>query len=352
MNATEKIKVNAETQKLVLDKDLKILDCKGTFLSDKGYLPEIRKGDYFGDVLPKFLSKKFTLICSRVLNEGKTFKKVISSNSHSKHSITFLITIEPLVNNGRITGVVFVGRNFTENSRLALQHELHEKMSIMSVLAAQIADRLNNPLASVLNRIGTLLADGLVSIDYVNLKDELQSMQDQLYAMSLITNAMQSFSKEPQSKFVKLQLNDIIAKSIELSKMLQLQNNINYWIVLDEKLPPILGSEITLEQALVNIIRNGLEAMPNGGVLKISSAVDKVSSKYLKIVIRDNGIGIDNKILKRIYDPFFTTKSDRHPGLGLSISYGIIANHHGSIEINSKVNKGTKVTVLLPRADV
>ncbi|NIA29620.1 MAG: hypothetical protein GWP06_06860 [Actinobacteria bacterium] len=352
MNATEKIKVNAEAQKLVLDKDLKILDYKGTFLSDRGYFQEFKKGDYFYNILPKFWSKKFTLICRRVLNEGKTFKKVISPNSHSKHSITFLITIEPLVNNGKITGVVFAGRNFTENSRLALQHELHEKMSIMSVLAAQIADRLNNPLASVLNRIGTLLADGFVSIDFLNLKGELQSMQDQLYSMSLITNAMQSFSQEPQGNFVKLQLNDIIAKSIELSKMLQLQHNINYWIVLDEKLPSILGSEITLEQAFVNIIRNGLEAMPNGGVLKISSAIDKVSSKYLKIVIRDNGIGIDNNVVKRIYDPFFTTKSDGHPGLGLSISYGIIANHHGSIEINSKVNKGTKVTVLLPRADV
>ncbi len=352
MNATEKTQESTETQKFVLDNDLKILDFEGTLFSDKGYIQALKRGDYFYDVLPKFWKKKFTQICQRVLDEGKTYKKVISPNSHSKHSITFLVTIEPLVKNGTIAGLVFTGRDFTENSRRALEHELHEKMSIMSILAAQIADRLNNPLASVLNRIGTLLLDGFDDIDFSNLKGELQLMQDQLYSMSLITNAMQSFSKEPQGKFVKLQINDIIAKSIELSKMLQLQHNINYWIVLDEKLPPILGSEITLEQALINIIRNGLEAMPNGGVLRISSAVDEVSSKYLKIVIRDNGIGIDEDVLKKIYDPFFTTKNDDHPGLGLSISYGIIANHHGSIEINSKVNKGTKVTVLLPRANV
>lgn len=352
MNATKKIKASAQTQRFVLDKELKILDAAGTLFSEKGYLRDFKKGDYFYDVLPNFWKRKITRICQRVIDEGKTFKKVISPHAHSKQSITFLITIEPLVQNGKIAGAVFAGRDYTENSRKALQHELHEKMSIMSDLAAQIADRLNNPLASVLNRIGTLLIDGAASSDFSNFKDELQSMQDQLYSMSLITNAMQSFSKEPQGKFVRLQMNDIIAKSIELSKMLQLQHNINYWIVLDEKLPPVLGSEITLEQALINIIRNGLEAMPNGGVLKISSAVDEISSNYLKVVIRDNGIGIDANIIEKIYDPFFTTKQNDHPGLGLSISYGIIANHHGSIEINSKVNKGTKVTVLLPRADV
>ena len=120
MNATEKIKVDAETQKVVLDKDFKILDFGSTLLSDKGYLQDFKRGDYFYDVVPKFWKKKITRICQRVIDEGKTFKKVISSNSHSKHSITFLVTIEPLVKDGAITGVVFTSRDFTENSRMAL----------------------------------------------------------------------------------------------------------------------------------------------------------------------------------------------------------------------------------------
>jgi signal transduction histidine kinase len=101
-----------------------------------------------------------------------------------------------------------------------------------------------------------------------------------------------------------------------------------------------------IEQVLINMIHNAIQAMPNGGSLQISlKQVDETA----QVSIQDSGSGISAEHLKRIFDPFFTTKKEGEgTGLGLSVSYGIIANHRGKIDVESELGKGTKFTIILP----
>jgi signal transduction histidine kinase len=103
-----------------------------------------------------------------------------------------------------------------------------------------------------------------------------------------------------------------------------------------------------VEQVLINMIHNAVQAMPNGGSLEIGlKQVDQTA----QIWIQDTGSGISQEHLKRIFDPFFTTKKEGEgTGLGLSVSYGIIANHKGKIDVESEIGKGTKFTIILPIA--
>ena len=153
--------------------------------------------------------------------------------------------------------------------------------------------------------------------------------------------------------FKLVQTNVIIENAVNLLKLFETNKKINYQINLDPNLPRVLGSEVTLEQSLVNIFRNAIDAVPpDGGDLKITSRIDRQFKDFINIVISDNGRGIPPENLDHVVDPFFSTKDSGHNGLGLSVSYGIISNHHGSIEMASTPEKGTTINILLPIARV
>jgi signal transduction histidine kinase len=100
-----------------------------------------------------------------------------------------------------------------------------------------------------------------------------------------------------------------------------------------------------IEQVLINLIQNATQAMPNGGQLVITLAA---SGDRVTLTVRDTGFGIPSENLRRIFDPFFTTKGEEGTGLGLSVSYGIIARHHGTIRVESTVGQGTTFIIVLP----
>jgi signal transduction histidine kinase len=116
---------------------------------------------------------------------------------------------------------------------------------------------------------------------------------------------------------------------------------------LTKGLPEIMVDQGKIKQVFTNIIMNAMDAMPDGGVLQISSRMS-ADEKHVEVVFEDSGKGIPREHLQRIFDPFFTTKGIKGTGLGLSISYGIIQQHNGSIEVDSQVGKGTKLTIILP----
>jgi len=347
----QKIKNIAETQELVvrLDRNLIIKDFTGHLDNLKALRNKFEKNKSLRKVLAQFWSDKLETVCRQSIEQGKTGIFEISK-LYDGIEFWFSITAEPHVVDFKITGVVLTIKDLTLQKRRQRQDLLHEKMTNIALLAAQVAHKLNNPLAAVLNRIGSLLINDIDSVNIARVRGELELVQEQIYSMSVITNALVSFSKESEASFRLLDINDIVDKSIELSKLLQIQNNIEYQINLNPKIPQIRGSEITLEQCIINIIRNALEAMPTGGVFSISTRLDKLSPDYINIIFQDTGNGIAKESIDKIFDPFFKTKDENHSGLGLSISYGIIANHKGSIEISSKPSGGTRVFILLPIA--
>jgi signal transduction histidine kinase len=124
-------------------------------------------------------------------------------------------------------------------------------------------------------------------------------------------------------------------------------SNITTKVNLDDVLPPVFIDEHQIQQVLVNLITNAVQAMSSGGRLVISSRPGK-NGDSVEIGVADTGKGIPPEFLPHIFDPFFSTKGDGGTGLGLSVSYGIIKNHKGDIRVESKVGVGTTFTIELP----
>jgi signal transduction histidine kinase len=128
--------------------------------------------------------------------------------------------------------------------------------------------------------------------------------------------------------------NEILINKIQLNKELGLN------------LPEIKGNQHNLQQVFLNIFLNAIQAMPDGGILTVKSYVENNS---IRIDISDTGVGISEENMQKIFDPFFTTKKvGEGTGLGLSVSYGIIKQHHGQILVDSKLGSGSMFTIKLP----
>lgn len=339
----------SEEPKIYLGKDLKIVRAQAMWFKKQEFSKGLKRGQSFAEALPSIWDEHLAKLCKECLSGGITH--CIETTVVRASSIVWLeILIEPWIKKSRIAGLVLTFKDITLEKRIERHHALREKMLAISLIAAEVAHQFNNPLSAILNRIGSILIQDFNKLDLDYTRNELLIIQEQVYTMSVLTNSLVAFSKESAATYRFVKINEVVKKAVELAKLLQGKNTINYRLDLDENLPPILGSEITLEQCLINIIRNSLEAMPQGGTLTIITTRDHLSDRFINIRLSDTGPGIPESDLEHVFEPFFKTKDDRHSGLGLSISYGIVANHDGSIEINSLVGKGTEVSVLLPIA--
>ena len=119
-------------------------------------------------------------------------------------------------------------------------------------------------------------------------------------------------------------------------------------LAIDPKIPVVQGDINQLQQCIINLIFNAIDAMPDGGTLALSGGFETISRR-VTIHVKDSGTGIPEKDLAHIFEPFFTTKQEGYGvGLGLSTVYGIIERHKGSVEVDSRVGKGTEFRLLLP----
>ncbi len=332
---------------LELDPKQAVESFSGSLENCDSLLSDIKPGMSLSEALKRLWNVDIEDMCNDAYLHGRTASYEIPVQCNTVQH-WYLITASPRVSNQIINGVSLNVRDNTLVKRNERQLLLHDKMGNIALLASQVAHKLNNPLAAVLNHVGSLLVTDLSDENLFRVKSKLELMQEQIYSMSVITNALVAFSKESGVNFRSLDVNEIVQKSVELSHLLQIKSNITYHVTLLPNLPQVLGNEITLEQSFINIIRNALEAMPDGGEFTITTNLDPLSNDYICVSFQDTGYGIEKQYQDQVFDPFFKTKDENHSGLGLSISYGIIANHNGSIEFNSEPDKGTKVTVLLP----
>ena len=222
----------------------------------------------------------------------------------------------------------------------------NEKLSAIGRLAAGIAHEINNPLTAIL--INSHLLKEKIG-DNSRISEKLDLVIEETQRCAKIVSGLLEFSRQTPPEMKIVSINDIINKTLILFESVLLANNIKLETSLTQELPMIMADESKIKQVLTNILLNSIDAMPNGGNLRIQSLL-LPNRKFVEIEIKDSGIGIPKENLDRIFDPFFTTKKSKGTGLGLSISYGIIQQHNGTIEVNSEVNKGTIVKIRLPVA--
>jgi two-component system NtrC family sensor kinase len=147
-----------------------------------------------------------------------------------------------------------------------------------------------------------------------------------------------------------VQLNDLIEEIVDLSAQMAKHNKVTITTELEPDLPYVTLSPSEMQQVLLNLINNAIDAMDKtGGTVHIATKISKLEKDHIVITVQDNGPGIPEANLSRIFDPFFTTKPvGKGTGLGLSICYGIVQKMGGKIDVNSTLGQGTKFRIWIP----
>lgn len=231
-----------------------------------------------------------------------------------------------------------------ENQQMQAQLARSEKLSSLGQMAAGIAHEINNPMT------GILLYANLISEDRQFsplLKEDIKVVIRETERCAAIVKQLLDFSRETKPESHWSSLNAIIGAALSLLEQQLLFRNISIVRDLDPKIPDIYVDPWQLEQVFINIILNAGQSMSKAGIIKIKTGItpDKC---FVCAEISDTGCGIPKETLDRIFDPFFTTKEEGGTGLGLSVSYGIINNHGGEIQVRSKAGHGTTMSVKLP----
>jgi two-component system NtrC family sensor kinase len=173
-------------------------------------------------------------------------------------------------------------------------------------------------------------------------------MDKEMDRVTRIVKDLLTFARQAKPKIENADVNTILEKSLSLLENKIKLQNIKLNVSLDSTLPLVPCDFSQIQQALMNIIINGTEAMPEKGELSIKSR-HLSEDGFIEVEISDTGTGIPEDHLLKVFDPFFTTKdAGKGVGLGLSIAYGIVNEHKGSIEVKSKAGKGTTFIIKLP----
>ncbi|KEO83454.1 ATP-binding protein [Tumebacillus flagellatus] len=246
----------------------------------------------------------------------------------------------PIMVGGETVGIYSIGKDITESRRTEELLRKSDKLSVVGQLAAGVAHEIRNPLTAI---------KGFVQLirDTKGAKDEYFTiMLSELDRIELIINEFLVLAKPQAVHFQEKNIVTLLQSIIALVETQAILNNIQIELTAAQDIPLIQCEENQLKQVFINILKNSIEAMPNGGVIRLGVEY-LASSERLRVRVVDEGQGIPEERIPKLGEPFYTTK-EKGTGLGLMISYKIISEHHGKMVVRSTLNVGTTVDVYLP----
>lgn len=254
----------------------------------------------------------------------------------------------PLKDKRLFAGIV---RDMTERILLEEQLVQSAKLAAVGRLISGIAHEVNNPVSIIKLHIASVMQN----IDSQKLPEDLietlRVIQRQNDKIGQIIAGLQAFSRQGYFSPDWINVNQTVHTALRLVENTLQNQDIVYQAELEDSLPKVFLDPIRIEQVLLNLFNNAIEAMPGGGILTISTTLktDQTDENWLVIRVRDTGTGIEEDHLAQLFDPFFTTKEvGEGTGLGLSVSYGLIQEHRGRIEVSSQPGKGSEFQIYLP----
>ncbi|SFE83893.1 PAS domain S-box-containing protein [Bacillus sp. OV194] len=242
---------------------------------------------------------------------------------------------------GEVIEIIAVTRDISERLEAEELLRKSDKLSIVGQLAASVAHEIRNPLTALKGFIQLFQSKGIVDCEkyYGIMLDELNRIEQIITELLILA--------KPQSKTVeKKGIKELIHYVVDLLDRQALVHNVHIVCDLEENLPLINCVENELKQVFINLVKNAIEAMPDGGIIHIDS---ERKGRNIEIIIQDQGCGIPPESLMKLGEPFYSTK-EKGTGLGLMTSYKIIQEHFGQINIESDSGRGTAVKIILPIA--
>jgi signal transduction histidine kinase len=302
------------------------------------------------------------------IREGAKILGIIDVESSSRNAFTHndFIALESLA--GILATVITSADQYqrlqiTINQLRSMQVELHDRMeaqrsaenrliqaaklAAVGEMAAGIAHELNNPLTSV---------TGFSELAMENIPNDTETYRDLALVLKEARRArdvvrrLLDFARQSESVRAHASLNEVIEDVVALSRHLIHTSGVELTLDLQSDLPWASMDSNQIKQVLLNLVHNALQAMPNGGAMEIKSAsASRNERDWVMVSVRDTGVGISQAEQARIFEPFYTTKGDRGgTGLGLSVTYGIVTDHGGQIDVESQPGIGSKFMVWLP----
>jgi two-component system, cell cycle sensor histidine kinase and response regulator CckA len=267
-----------------------------------------------------------------------------------------LVSLSPIALSGQ-PHVLLLAQDISERALLERQLRQAQKMEAIGQLAAGVAHDFNNILTVIQGHAGLL-------------HQKLESGSPQTKSLEQITRAaaraatlirqLLMFSRKQLMQFRHLDLNDTLRNAIQMLERL-VGEHVQIDFVPQSPIPAIHADSSMVEQIAMNLAVNARDAMPNGGRLSITTSLETIDraptpldpeqrdGEYICLTFRDNGTGMDTQVLSRIFEPFFTTKAvGKGTGLGLSTVFGIVRQHRGWLEVESKPNQGTTFHIYFP----
>ncbi len=245
------------------------------------------------------------------------------------------------------TGAVLLLEDTTEKVGLERSARQAEKLAALGTLSAGLAHELNNPVGIISSRIDLMLQEAEELGLPPQVRQDLEVLHRHSQRVARIARGLLSFARQSPGDRGLLDLNRVVEDTLLLLEKQVSKEGITVRRSLAPDLPPMQGDPNALQQVVLNLLTNARDAMRDGGEIRIETGTVASRPGWLRLVVADNGPGIPLDRLPRIFDPFYTTKA-QGTGLGLSVSYGIVREHQGTIDVQSQPGKGTTFTLTFP----
>ena len=244
--------------------------------------------------------------------------------------------------------VLLVGRDMTAEREMRLRLMESDRLAAVGELVAGVAHEVNNPLASISAFAQLLLRDGDLNEPQ---RDSLEVIKAETMRASQVVKDLLAFARRSEPHREPLDINLVVTRTLRLRHYQLSTNQIHVDTVLSRELPSVIGDARQLQQVCLNLVTNAIQAMApmGGGRLRV---VTRAEGQSVILEMTDTGPGIAQGVRARIFEPFFTTKPEGEgTGLGLSVSYGIVTAHRGTIEVSETSSSGTTFRITLPSED-
>lgn len=270
---------------------------------------------------------------ARVFSSGRGAKEEVRLRRDGRTIWLHVIRVPVRGHDGKVNAVLKTARDVTEIKNYQAQLIQAQKMESLGKLAGGVAHEINTPLGIILGYAQLMKEDA----EDETMREELAIVEKQAKVCRKIVADLLGFSRQSVSEKQEMCFNNSIMEAVTLVRHTFEMEQVRIVTVLDERMPIIYGDPEKLKQIWINLLNNARDAMPEGGIIRVATSLN-TAARNVTAYFSDTGPGIDSEHLKKVFDPFFSTKGvGQGTGLGLSVSFGIVEDHGGNITVVSPV---------------